>query len=88
MKVAICGPNLIDQSRGSFHVHAAGCKDLEKQMYLDGLWGTDDPWEMEVESRLEVAAEVYVDIIAESDAETAETLLYDFHFAPCCKGLE
>jgi hypothetical protein len=30
MQVTICGPNLRDQSKGSFHVHAADCADLVK----------------------------------------------------------
>ena len=28
MKVTVCGPNLRDQSKGQFHVHAADCSDL------------------------------------------------------------
>lgn len=30
MDVRICGPNLNDQSKGTFHVHADGCPDLRK----------------------------------------------------------
>lgn len=29
MNVRICGPNLNDQSKGTFHVHATGCSDLK-----------------------------------------------------------
>jgi hypothetical protein len=29
MNVRICGPNLYDQSKGDFHVHADGCGDLK-----------------------------------------------------------
>ena len=66
MRVTIVGPNLKDQSKGSFHVHKAGCRDLDKRMYLGGGRGSDDAWEMDVESRVEVSAEVYGDIISES----------------------
>jgi hypothetical protein len=30
MDVRICGPNLRDQSKGQYHVHANGCGDLRK----------------------------------------------------------
>lgn len=40
--VTILGPNLRDQSKGSFHVHRAGCADLHKRQYLgvEGDWHT------------------------------------------------
>jgi hypothetical protein len=30
MDVRVCGPNLRDQSQGTFHVHKDGCPDLRK----------------------------------------------------------
>jgi len=31
--VVVLGPNLLDQSEGTFHVHKAGCADLGKRKY-------------------------------------------------------
>jgi hypothetical protein len=33
VKLTIVGPNLLDQSKGDFHVHAAGCADLSRGQY-------------------------------------------------------
>lgn len=33
MQLTIVGPNLIDQSKGTFHVHTKGCADLRKGQY-------------------------------------------------------
>lgn len=93
MKVSICGPNLRDQSKGQFHVHAADCGDLKH--YCDGKFGGEDPWEVEVKSRLDACAELYADHLTdygltEEDAEGQAMLkdwLSDLWFAPCCKEL-
>lgn len=89
-KVAVCGPNLNDQSKGQFDVHAAGCADLRG--YGPGKrYGGEAPWELEVTSRAAVAEEIYADQIAENAGEDEAgyiaTCLADFHFAPCCADL-
>lgn len=75
--IVICGPNLRDQSRGSFHVHAAGCADLKRSKepaYRDG-------WEITVASRIEASDEVYPP--EEFGGESGDNL-HDLHFFPCC----
>ena len=37
MKLTIHGPNLIDQSKGDFHVHAAGCRDNHREVRMKGF---------------------------------------------------
>ena len=87
MLVVICGPNLIDQHIGQFHIHKAGCRDLNKVMYFGGGRGCDDQWVFEAESKIEIVKEVYQDIINEGDC-TVEDLLHEFHFFTCCGGLK
>ncbi len=84
MLVTIIGPNLRDQSKGSFHVHAAGCADIVKMSRRDPEFAHG--WDMEASTREEVAGEVYADMIDESGA-TPESYVSDFHFAPCCASL-
>lgn len=103
MNVTICGPNLNDQSKGEFHVHATGCADLVKHARLEPEYRYG--WTVEAASREDVAAHVYEDHIAEHESEQdwmrkngqpdytdawtqASTYLSEFHFFPCCNGLE
>lgn len=84
MNVTICGPNLNDQSKGTFHVHATGCVHLtigarREPEYRNG-------WTFDADTRVSVAGHVYEDQIAESD-EVAEDYVPDFHFFDCCAGL-
>ncbi len=75
--LTIVGPNLPNEAKASFHVHAAGCADL-KRGWIRSHRGHDTT----TASKLDVVEQVYGDILAEDDA-TAEEYLYDFHFAPC-----
>lgn len=85
MEVTICGPNLRDQSRGDFHVHAAGCADLWKGIVREPEY--DNGWTIDVASRVEAATEVYADIAAENGHEDGEPYLGTMHFFPCCEAL-
>lgn len=90
MNVRIAGPNLNDQSKGTFHVHRDGCADLRK--YGPGRReGGEFPGEDEMlvtdATKLGVVTAVYADHIAEDPELTAEQLLSDFWFAPCTKGI-
>jgi hypothetical protein len=92
MKVTICGPNLRDQSKGSFHVHAAGCKDLRN--YGRGRLGGEMPWTIEVETRWEVLVDIYGDVATDHAEygtpkwwEVVEDNGSDTWFAPCTKAL-
>jgi hypothetical protein len=77
-QVTIAGPNLQDQSQGTFHVHAAHCQDLQR-----GQMRRADKWTITATSREEIAGHVYEDMIAEDPETTAASYLGDFHFAPC-----
>lgn len=91
MKVRVCGPNLNDQRRGTFHVHADGCGDLTK--YGPGRkYGGDCRGEREMlvdaETAVDVVWAVYTDHLHEGYGEderdkVAEEWVSDFHFAPC-----
>lgn len=79
--VKVYGPNLADQSKGSFHVHAEGCG--VKVRTLGG--GFDEhPMVFEASSKTEVADETYADHIGEGSMEPGEGLS-DHHFCPCVK---
>jgi len=82
MLVTIIGPNLRDQSKGTFHVHAAGCADIAKMARRDPAY--KDGWTMDAESRAYICDAVYPpeDFYCESGE-----YLFDFHFFPCCAHL-
>ena len=86
MRVTICGPNLRDQSKGTFHVHAEGCADLKRHAHREPEYR--DGWTINAESREAVADEVYADIIDENPDSTAADYVSDFHFFPCCNDLK
>lgn len=85
MLVKIQGPNLRDQSKGSFHVHSAECGDNAKY--------EDDQYEKPIEVDCQLACEDAVygpdagSFYQESPGHKPGDWLYDFHFMPCCKGL-
>lgn len=83
MLVNIIGPNLRDQSKGSFHVHAAGCADIARRYQGDDGAGID----IEVASRCDAAAYIYDNGIMEENGDSPADYLFDFHFAPCCASL-
>lgn len=84
MKVTVCGPNLRDQSKGTFHVHAAGCADLKRGARKDIAYR--DGWTIDAETRVDVAEDVYDNGIMQED-ETGADYLFDFYFFPCCAAL-
>ena len=81
LKVAVVGPNLRDQSKGQFVVHAKDCGDLRKL-------GRSEPevsnaMVFTAKSRTEIATDVYADQIDEG--ARIEDCYADFHFCPCVK---
>jgi hypothetical protein len=91
MDVRVCGPNLRDQSQGTFHVHKDGCPDLRK--YGPGkVFGGDLNGNREMliknASMFKVVTDVYADQIDEQpDDEVVDYLHFlvgDFYWAPCC----
>lgn len=87
MKVIIQGPNLNDQSKGTFHVHTEGCRDNAKYGPRGTLGGESEPFAVEVETVEDVVIFVYSDHIDEQPTEEREDyvqdLVNDFWFAPC-----
>lgn len=84
MQVTICGPNLYDQSKGQFHVHAAGCADLQRGARREPEYANG--WTIEASTRDEVGDEIYADHIAEGSMEPGQGQ-FDCHFFPCCDAL-
>lgn len=87
-EVCVAGPNLNDQSKGTFHVHTADCADLRN--YGPGTKEGGAPLDMNdyfsVSSKLELVVIVYGDILDEWET-TPEAYLSDFWFAPCVQDL-
>jgi DNA polymerase IIIc chi subunit len=88
MQVTIHGPNLNDQSKGTFHVHTAACRDNRKEVVYNG---SELPWTIEAASVIEVVEAVYADQMAEHQPgekwADPENYVSDFHFAPCTAAL-
>jgi len=86
MRVTICGPNLRDQSKGQFHVHAEGCADLRRNASLQREPEYMNGWTIEAATRDEVGDHIYEDHIAEGSMEPGEGK-HDCHFFPCVSDL-
>jgi hypothetical protein len=84
--VTIIGPNLRDQSKGSFHVHASGCADIAKTARRDPAYA-DASWTIEASTRDDVVLEVYSDMIEDNDRDPIEDYRDDLYFFPCCTQL-
>jgi hypothetical protein len=86
MQVVIIGPNLLDQSQGSFHVHAYGCADTtrnaEYRHHRDDINRPED-----VASVKDIVELTYVDQLAEDPESTWQDLVTDFKIFPCVVGL-
>lgn len=82
MDVTIVGPNLPRQAKATFHVHKAGCVDLNR-----GWIANHDAWTIPVNNRLDVEAEVYDFAPEENEEYELGDYQFDFHFAPCCDDL-
>lgn len=82
MRVTITGPNVHD---GIFHVHRAGCADLNRRPYALLREGNERYTE-EHASLESVVLAVYDNGIMEGD-ETWEDYVGGFYVAPCVTGL-
>lgn len=78
--VTICGPNLRDQSKGTYHVHAAGCADLKKHARREPAYR--DGWTIEAASLAEVSDAVYP---PEDFGSEPGEYAFDFHVFPCVR---
>lgn len=80
-KLIVIGPNLPDQSKGSFHVHAQGCLALNvKSYYPSPEFDFDRTNAMEFDSVQEIAEFVYADMLDENEVTD---LLSDFYVHTC-----
>jgi hypothetical protein len=94
MQLTIIGPNLADQSKGAFHVHAAGCAHLKRAEYRNLHRGDTGTYHEDHDTVRSVVDSVYGPSSggfyeeSELDPETAwEHYVDDFYFAPCTGAL-
>lgn len=88
--VTIIGPNLPDQSKGDFHVHAQGCRDIRRS------YGGCSKYDLEVEAAIDVAEFIYEDHLHDEgiEPESEEAIAYfdmcigEFYFLPCTGNLQ
>jgi hypothetical protein len=83
-RVLIVGPNLQDQSKGSFVVHAVGCADLKRlaRREPEVAFG----WQIDAATTDEIVESIYSDIMAEHEGDewaTVAAYRSDVHIAPC-----
>lgn len=71
--VIVLGPNLPDQSKGDFHVHAEGCRDIAR--YPRSIRDGGTP--LDVSSVEEISAVIY------DFEENPEQYAHDFYDFPC-----
>lgn len=79
-RVVVVGPNLPQQAKATFHVHAEGCADLGRgwiKRYAKGERA------YEFGSRHDVESFVYEFAPDENEDYTLGDYQFDFHFAPC-----
>ena len=84
MRVHVIGPNLPDQSKGSFHVHAAGCADVRRSPdYRSREFAHDKAHPIEADSLTAVIEYVYADMLDDEPGGTVEDYRSDFYLFPC-----
>lgn len=76
--VVILGPNLINQSRGAYHVHKTGCRSLHSYYGAEHEADKNNP--MDFDSESEVAHFVFADFESEM---TEDDMLGDIYFHAC-----
>jgi len=87
VKLIIHGPNLNDQTKGEFHVHASPCRDNTREVRENG---SVNPMVVDANSVEDVVTAIYADHMAEHpEADDPygswQAYEHDFHFAPCVK---
>jgi len=89
MNVTIYGPNLNDQTKGTFHVHSEGCQHSKHYGPGTKFGGEDNGWTVKVDSKLDVARDVYPpgDFEWDGTLEQSDSYINDFHWAPCTRSL-
>ncbi len=89
MRVHIIGPNLPDQSNGSFHVHAEGCADVKRSpLYRGPDFASDRRHTFDVASLVDIVEQTMPDQVAEEgDGFDPLSWIDDFHILPCVGNL-
>lgn len=89
MRVHIIGPNLPDQTKGSFHIHAEGCEDVKRSRnYRGPEFESDRANTVDVESLTDVIAYTMADQLDEEEDDFDPlTWSGDFYVFPCVTGL-
>ena len=82
--IFVAGPNLNDQSKGSFHAHAAGCRDATKYGFGKQHGGDDEGWTLRADDWRDVVEDIFYDQIIENDEEP-DDYFGEVWFAPCCR---
>ena len=86
MQVAVCGPNLRDQSKGQLHVHASDCADLKRSNEPE----YQHAWVFEAGSKDIVIQEIYPPDQFEYDPKDPidyGPYVEEVYFFPCTKDL-
>lgn len=86
-RLIVVGPNLPNEARATFHVHAEGCADLRRG-WLGRIHARElqhaPAYVVEYPSLVAVVEDVYQDQLAEQDEPIDPAAwLSEFHFAPC-----
>lgn len=82
MEVTVIGPNLRDQSKGTFHVHAAGCADIARNIRTEPMYAEGHT--ADYASLAEACDDVYPP--EQFDCESGE-YVDEFHVFPCAASL-
>lgn len=77
MRVVVIGPNLVDQSKGQFHVHKEGCNDTKKYR------GQPLDYVIDVETRKDIVLDIYPPNEFDYNEDTEWMNMDDMYLAPC-----
>jgi hypothetical protein len=84
MRVTVIGPNLRNQSKGLFHVHAEGCADIAKRYSAAELSESDSA---EYATLQELVEDMYDGQLQDDPSATWQEYAPDFHVLPCAAAL-
>lgn len=85
MKVIVHGPNLRDESEGTYRVHAETSKDNAREVKMNGSLHPTDP--IEVQSRVELLDHVYPADEYDREPGQEKQYLAEIHFGDSCADL-
>jgi hypothetical protein len=91
MDVVICGPNLVNQTKGQFHVHTVDCGDLDKMKRREPAYRPENRMVIEADSRQEIVEWLYDDHMTEEERDRGTTPDWreydDIYLFPCLTAL-